>query len=210
MTKKRKISVSVVQLDVVLADIDKNLEKHYAFIEQAIADKHDIIVFPELSLTGYSLKDAVFDVALSAKDNKFKKIREYSKSISILLGCVELTDRYEFYNSTFWFEKGGLLSRHRKVYLPTYGMFEEKRYFSSGNRFRSFDSELGKFGLLICEDMWHPTSAAILAQDGASVIFVCAAGISRGFSEEMKPQNVQVWETLNRAQAVTNTSFVLS
>ncbi|MBN2423884.1 MAG: hypothetical protein JXR46_08305 [Calditrichaceae bacterium] len=209
MNKKRKISVSVVQLDVVLADIDKNLEKHYEFIEQAIADKHDIIVFPELSLTGYSLKDAVFDVALSAKDNKFKKILDYSKSISILLGCVELTDRYEFYNSTFWFEKGRLLSRHRKVYLPTYGMFEEKRYFSSGNRFRSFDSELGKFGLLICEDMWHPTSAAILAQDGASVIFVCAAGISRGFSEEMKPQNVQVWETLNRAQSVTNTSFVV-
>ncbi len=209
MYQKRKLKVSIVQLDCVLADIDRNLERHYKYIEKAIAEQNDVILFPELSLTGYSLKDAVFDVALNGSDNKFKKIQEYSRQISIALGCVELNERYEFYNSMFWFEDGDLLTRHRKVYLPTYGMFEEKRYFSPGNRFRAFDSKWGKFGLMICEDMWHPTSSAILSQDGASVLFVSAAGISRGFDEEMNPHNIQVWETLNRSQAITNSSFVV-
>jgi predicted amidohydrolase len=209
MSDKRKLNISVIQLDSILADTDKNLDKHYHYIEKAIADNNEIIVFPELSLSGYSLKDAVFDVAFSNDDARLKKILSYSKHISIILGCVEINERYEFFNSLFYFEDEKLLSRHRKVYLPTYGMFEEKRYFSAGNHFRAFDSKYGRFGLLICEDMWHPSSAAILAQDGASLIFVGAAGIARGFDEKMKPHNIRVWETLNRAQAVANTSFVI-
>lgn len=206
---KQKINITSAQIGNVLGDIDKNLETHYKHVEQAIDQKQDIIVFPELSLTGYSLKDAVYDVALAANDSKFDKLRKLSEHISILVGTVELNEQYEIFNSALYFEDGQLLTRHRKVYLPTYGVFEEKRYFSAGNRFRAFDCKFGRFGILVCEDMWHPTSGIIMSQDGASVIFVMTAGLARGMGEDEKPQNIRIWETLNRALAISTTSYII-
>lgn len=204
-----KLKIAIAQTDTVLADIPANLDKHYAFIEEAIDNKCAMIQFPELSLTGYSLKDAVFDVALSEKDYKLQKIKELSKHISIILGGVELNNRYELYNTLFYFENGDLLHKHRKVYLPTYGLFEEKRYFSAGNRFRAFDSQWGRMGMLICEDMWHPTSGMILAQDGASILLISSAGVTRGIDADVRPSNIRDWEALNHALALQTTSYMI-
>ncbi len=206
---ERKIKIAAAQINCKLADIDANLEKHYALIEEAINQKCNLIQFPELSLTGYSLKDAVFDTALMDSDTKWNHLKELSKHISIVMGGVELNKRFEIYNSLFYFEDGRLLSKHRKVYLPTYGLFEEKRYFSAGNRFRAFDTKWGRLGLLICEDMWHPTSGVILAQDGASILLVSSAGISRGMDSESRPENVQDWEALNRSLSIQTTSYMV-
>ena len=206
---KQKIKIALAQVDTVLGNMEKNLNTHKQLIRKAIEEKCDLIIFPELSLSGYSLKDAVYDVALFDDDPKLDPLKELSKNISIIVGTVELSRRYEIYNTLFFYEAGKLLAKHRKVYLPTYGLFEEKRYFSSGNRFRAFDSELGRFGLLVCEDVWHPTSGMILAQDGASVIFVSAAGIARGFDTESLPKNIQDWESLNRSLAIFTTSYVV-
>jgi len=207
MAHKKKISIA--QIDCVLGEIDPNLEKHYKAIEQAIEAGSDLIVFPELSLTGYFLKDAVFQVALHDSDAKLNRLRELSKHIGIAVGLVELSDKYEFFNSQLLFYDGELIAKHRKVYLPTYSLFEEKRYFSEGTRMRAFDTPFGKIGMLICEDQWHPTSALIQAHDGAQVIIVSAAGVARGATQEAKPQNVVVWETLNRAIAVFTTSYIV-
>jgi len=204
-----KIKISLAQVNTRLGDISYNLEKHLEFIERAKSEQADIILFPELSLTGYSLKDAVYDVALSADDDFLKPLFRASKSISICFGLVELTDTLEAKNSNFFLEDGQLRARHRKVYLPTYGVFEEKRYFTSGNRFRAFDSRHGRFGILICEDMWHSSSTMILAQDGALAIFVSSAGPLRGVQGEKKPENIQVWENLNRASAHICTSYFI-
>ncbi len=204
-----KIKIALTQTNCVLGDLDKNLERHYHFVEQAIEDKQDMVIFPELSLTGYSLKDAVYDVALTAGDTKYDKLRDYSRHISIIAGAVELNERYEIYNSLFYFEDGVIKTRHRKVYLPTYGLFEEQRYFSSGNRIRAFDTRHGRMGMLICEDIWHPTSGLILAHDGASFVVVCSAGVSRGMDESSKPVNVRTWETIVRSVAITSTSYVV-
>lgn len=198
-----------MQTNAVMADIDKNIARHIEEIEKAIAKKSDIILFPELSITGYSLKDAVYDVALTDDDSKLDPIKKLSEKISIIFGMAELDKRFEIYNTLMFFEEGEIKSKHRKVYLPNYGLFEEKRYFSSGNRFRAFDSKFGRFGMLICEDMWHPTSGVILAQDGASVIFVAAAGIARGIDQNMKPENVRVWEAINRSLAISTTSYLV-
>ncbi len=206
---KQKIKIALAQINPVLANLEKNLDTHYRYIEKAIEQKQDIIIFPELSLAGYSLKDAVYDVALHRDDSRFDRIKELSRKISIVVGAVELSERYEIYNSVFFFEDGRLLTHHRKVYLPTYGLFEEKRYFSAGNRFRAFDSKFGRFGLLICEDVWHPTSGVILAQDGASVIFASAAGIARGLQADSKPENVHDWEALNRSLSIYTTSYMV-
>ena len=207
MTESLKLTIA--QQNCVLADVERNLEKHYQAIEEAIEQKSQLIVFPELSLTGYFLRDAVFDVALHIEDAKFDRLRSLSQHIAIDVGLVELGDKFEFFNTQLIFYKGEVIARHRKVYLPTYSLFEEKRYFNAGTRIRAFDTPIGKLGLLICEDMWHPTSGLILAHDGASIIIVSAAGVARGITESEKPQNVQVWETLNRSMAVFTTSFIV-
>ena len=209
MHKKNKLKVALAQISTKLADIDSNLEKHLKYVEKAIAAKADLVLFPELSLTGYSLKDAVFDVAISHNDPRLKPLYEASKKISICFGFVELTDNFEAKNTNLFLENGNLIARHRKVYLPTYGVFEEKRYFTPGNRFRAFNSDHGRFGLLICEDMWHPSSTAVLALDGALIIFVNSAGILRGIHEIEKPENIQIWENLNKTSAHLFTSYLV-
>lgn len=209
MVGKRIIKVALAQVSPILADLSKNITKHCEFIEQAIKQKADLIVFPELSLTGYSLKDATFDVALAKDDPKLEKIRTLSTKISISCGMVELGERFEFYNTNLFFENGKLLTTHRKVYLPTYGVFEEDRYFSSGNRFHAFGSRLCKFGTLVCEDIWHTASGLILALDGASVMLVTAAGLTRSTSKDSKPENVTAWETIVKSLAISTTSYVV-
>lgn len=206
---KPKIHIAVSQINTVLGDFSANMEKHLYYIEKAIEAKADIVFFPELSLTGYSLRDAVYDVAISDQDDKLTPFLKLSKQITIIAGMVELSHRFEIFNTLLIFEDGLLKSKHRKVYLPTYGLFEEERYFSSGNRFRAFDTKFGRVGMLICEDMWHPTSGVILAQDGAALIFVAAAGIARGMDTQSKPESVMVWESLNQALAITTTSYVI-
>ena len=102
-----------------------------------------------------------------------------------------------------------MLTRHRKVYLPTYGVFEEGRYFSSGNRFQAFDSKLTRMGILICEDIWHLSSGLILALDGAAVILVSAAGLTRGTNKDAKPDNIIAWETLVKSISISTRSYTI-
>jgi predicted amidohydrolase len=206
---KKKIKIALAQIDCRLGDIEANLKKHLHYIDAAIKARAEVIVFPELSLTGYSLKDAVFDVALPLDDKKLGALYEKSKRISICFGLVELTEKFEAKNTLVFLENGAVRARHRKVYLPTYGVFEEKRYFTPGNRFRAFDSKLGRLGMLICEDMWHPTSTMIVALDGALAVFVSAAGILRGVQPAGKAENVEVWENLNRTSAHLFTSYFI-
>jgi len=203
------LKIAVAQISSKLANIEDNLEKHLHYIERAIEEKSDIIFFPELSLTGYSVKDAVFDVAMLTDDKRLQPLYEASENISICLGLVELTDNYEAKNANLFLEKGKLVARHRKVYLPTYGVYEEKRYFTPGNRFRAFNTANGRFGMLICEDMWHPSSSSILALDGALTIFVNSAGILRGVHQKDKPENIQIWEDLNKTTAHLFTSYLV-
>jgi NAD+ synthase (glutamine-hydrolysing) len=203
----KKLKIALAQIDTRLAGIGENIEKHLERIAEARKEGADMILFPELSLTGYSLKDAVFDVAMTTNDPRLKPLYDASKNISIIFGMVELTGGFEAKNTNLYLEGGNLVYKHRKVYLPTYGVFEEKRYFTPGNRFRAFDSKHGRLGMLICEDMWHPSSTMILALDGALVIFVNSAGLLRGVAGDSKPENIQVWENLNRTSAHIFTSY---
>jgi predicted amidohydrolase len=209
MAEKNMLKISVAQISSRLADVEKNIEKHLNYIDQAVEENSDIVIFPELSLTGYSVKDAVYDVAMKIDDPRLKPIYEASNKISICLGMVELTNNYEAKNTNLYLEKGKLIARHRKVYLPTYGVYEEKRYFTPGNRFRAFDSRNGRFGMLICEDMWHPSSTSILALDGALLVFVNSAGILRGVHQKDKPENIEIWENLNRTSAHLFTCYLI-
>ncbi len=209
MKEKNKLKIALAQISSKLANVDANLDKHLSYIEKAKQEKVDIIIFPELSLTGYSVKDAVYDVAMTCDDERLQYLYQASEKISICVGMVELTDNFEAKNTNLFLENGKIVAQHRKVYLPTYGVYEEKRYFTPGNRFRAFDSQFGRFGMLICEDLWHPSSTSILTLDGALAIFVNSAGILRGVHERDKPENIQIWENLNRTSAHLFTSYLI-
>lgn len=197
-----KVKLRVAQLDSALANLDDNLARHVALIEQAIRDGVEFIAFPELSLSGYNLQDAAQDIALSIADARFQPLRDLSKRISILCGGVELSDDYGVYNAAFFFEDGEGTVAHRKVFLPTYGMFEELRYFSAGQRIAPFRSRrLGTIGVAICEDNWHVTVPYLLAMQGAKVLFSLIASPLRVDAETGELKIAETWEMMTRTYA---------
>ncbi len=176
-----KTRIAVAQIDVRVGDVDHNLKLHINYAEEAISKNARIIVFPELSLTGYSLRDLVHDVTqVSYADNpNYKKLLALSNDIHIIAGGVEETRNYRLHNAAFLFTGGNMQVIHRKIYLPTYGMFEENRYFLPGKSLRSFDTPAGRWGVLICEDLWHLSTPYLIAQDGAEIIAALAASPTR-------------------------------
>ena len=172
---------------VVLAQIKPKLgcvADNLAAIEEQIAKAReagaDLIVFPELALSGYFLKDLVPEVALRADFPEIQRLIELSRGISIAIGFVEETADYHFFNSALYLEDGAIRHLHRKVYLPTYGLFDEQRYLARGEAFRAFDTKFGRFGMLICEDMWHLSASYILAMDGATTLICLSSSPARG------------------------------
>jgi predicted amidohydrolase len=176
-----KFTLALAQIDPVLGDVSKNVQKHVEMAERARQAGASLVAFPELSLTGYSIKDMNWELAINLDANvrQLSPLIEKSRSISILAGAVEEGKEFGIYNSALYFEDGTVKSVHRKTYPPTYGMFEEMRYFSRGKEVRAFDSKHGRLGVLICEDLWHISLPYILALDGASLIITLVASPTR-------------------------------
>lgn len=177
-------SVALLQIKPKLGRVTDNLALIKEQVEQAIAQKADLAVLPELALTGYFLKDLVPEVALPLDSPEIAILKELSKRICIAVGFVEVTADFQFYNSAVWFEDGELKHLHRKVYLPTYGLFDEQRYLGRGDRFRAFDTKFGRVGLLVCEDMWHLSAPYLLAMDGATTLVCLSSSPGRGVDEQ--------------------------
>lgn len=173
--------IALAQTKAVIGDIEKNAAHHLEFIERAIKEKANAIVFPELSLTGYTLRDLNLDVAIApTNDPRLEEIRKRSKEITIICGGVERVKSGGVHNAAFVFEDGELIHTHHKIYPPTYGIFEEQRYFLAGNKALAFESKrLGKIGVLVCEDLWHPSLPYLLAHQGAQGIVTIAASPTR-------------------------------
>lgn len=177
-------SVALLQIKPKLGRVADNLALIQEQVEQAIAQQADLAVLPELALTGYFLKDLVPEVALPLDSPEIAILKELSQRISIAVGFVEVTADFQFYNSAAWFEDGELKHLHRKVYLPTYGLFDEQRYLGRGDRFRAFDTKFGRVGLLVCEDMWHLSAPYLLAMDGATTLVCLSSSPGRGVDEQ--------------------------
>lgn len=170
----------LAQIKPKLGCVADNLAIIEAEIATARAAGADLIVFPELALSGYFLKDLVPEVARRIDAPEILRLIELSKGISIAIGFVEETDDYHFFNSAIYLEDGAIRHLHRKVYLPTYGLFDEQRYLAHGESFRAFDTKFGRFGMLICEDMWHLSASYILAMDGATTLICLSSSPARG------------------------------
>jgi predicted amidohydrolase len=205
----QNVRVALAQLAPKLGDLQANLEIHLSLIADANDRDADLIVFPELSLTGYLLQDQVPEVSVTEGDAVVSRLAGASRSTDIVVGMVEETSAHRFHNVAAYFSGGRLLHTHRKIYLPTYGMFQEGRDFAAGEQLRCFDSPFGRWGLLLCEDLWHPSCAWILSQQGAEAIIVLSNGPTRGAKPGQEITSVEVWRRLVQVTAQLQTVFMV-
>lgn len=159
----------IKQIKPVLGNREKNLDIMIQSIDDAIAQKKEIIVFPELSLTGTLLEDIASDVAIREVP---KTLLEKSKDIDIVFGAVEIGEDEFLYNTGYYLSNGEIIGKHRKVYLADYGKSTESRVYAHGNKIESFKTKFGKVGLLMKEDFYHQSAQTILAQDGIKFLIV--------------------------------------
>lgn len=206
-----EIRVALVQLNTTLGDVKANLKEHLESIQQARDLGADLILFPELSLTGYSLQDLTPHVALQPRPNDpiFKPLFEASKDIDLVVGYVESGPRFRFYIASSYLSEGRILHTHRKVYCPTYGLFDEGRFFATGDQVRAFDTRFGRVGMLICEDFWHASPPYLLWLDGADLMLFMSASPGRGLSKEPRLESARWVEQINQAYASLFTTFVI-
>lgn len=180
--------MAVAQIRPRLGDLKWNMEHHLETAESAADKGAHLVLFPELSLTGYSVRDLNAELCLSVNDKFFEPLRSLSKRISIVAGTIIHDETGGIRNGVIYFEDDSIKSVHYKVYLPTYGIFEEQRYFLPGKKVETFSTKFGKLGLLICEDLWHISLPYILAVQGAKLILASAASPTRlGGEEEVHP-----------------------
>jgi predicted amidohydrolase len=204
------IRIAIAQMNPRLGDLQANLALYEENIRHGIKERADLLVFPELSLTGYYLRDMVPSVALTANSAEMKKLRQLSRELAFVAGLVEESADHRFFNSAVYFEDGEVRHVHRKVYLPTYGMFDEQRYFARGNRVRSFDCKFGRIAMLICEDLWHPSTIYLAALDGALAVICPSSSPLRGIVDaQTQDDNARYWEMINRANAETFSLFMI-
>ena len=149
-----KMTLALSQMNTRLGDVNYNLARHLEIIHQAKNQGADLVIFPELSLTGYVLQDLVPTVAIhpTRDDPVFKPLLEASNDIDVVVGFVDEDRRNRFFISAAYLSKGEVVHVHHKVYLPTYGLFDEGRFFAWGDGIRAFDTRFGRMGILICED----------------------------------------------------------
>jgi len=202
--------VAIAQINPRLGDLKSNLSLYEEKIRQGVREGADLLLFPELSLTGYFLRDMVPNIALKLSSREVGLLKKLSREIAFVAGLVEESSDYRFYNAAVYFEAGEIRHVHRKIYLPTYGMFDEQRYFARGDRLRAFDSKFGRMALLVCEDLWHPSTAYLAALDGALVILCPSSSPLRGITEgHSQDDNSRYWEMINRNYAETFSLFMI-
>ncbi|HWQ70389.1 MAG TPA: nitrilase-related carbon-nitrogen hydrolase [Patescibacteria group bacterium] len=202
--------IALAQMNPALGDLERNLALHEKTAEEAIGRGAGLLICPELSLTGYFLKDIVSSVALPLTSPILSRLRDLSRRIDLVVGLVEESPEHLFYNAALYLSRGEIRHVHRKVYLPTYGIFDEQRYLAEGSRIRTFQADIGRSAMLICEDMWHPSAACIASLDGMEIIISPSASPGRGGLEEGRTfANARAWETINRAYAQLFTCYVL-
>jgi len=210
MTATPAFTAAAAQIAPRLGNLEANMALYEEQVREARGRGADLLVFPELSLTGYFLKDMVSTVAVRLDSPEVGKLRELSRGIGLVAGLVEETTEFRFYNSAVYFEDGEIRHVHRKIYLPTYGLFDEGRYFARGDRIRSFPSRFGRMAILICEDMWHLSTVYVAAMDRAVTILCPSTSPLRGISDSSEQDdNARYWEQLLDTYAQAFSLFVV-
>jgi len=211
------VVVVLAQIAPRLGDVSANLDRHLAIIATARRGGGHLVVFPEMSLCGYFLRDLVPEVALREESPELQTLAEACSDVDALVGCVLESEDARFFNAALYLSGGRIHHVHRKVYLPTYGLFDEYRYLAAGGRFSAFAAPLRagaprrpwKAGVLICEDMWHPTSVAMLARQRVDAFLVPSASPGRGVIQGAALGTAQSYDHMTRTYAQLFTSYLV-
>ncbi|MBO3802222.1 MAG: nitrilase-related carbon-nitrogen hydrolase [Thermoproteota archaeon] len=207
--------VGIAQISSKLGNIQENLRKHASFIEEAKSKSVDLLVFPELSLTGYNLKDLYFELSKESTE-ALNYLSSTYKDIHMLVGFIYEPRIGLYYNSAAILGEGKVKQIYQKIYLPTYGLFEEGRYFTEVNQeyfyiLKTVSVNGINVAAIICEDAWHPEPAELLARIGADLILIPASSPARNFYNLVngKPPISLTWEAILKTRAVENTSYIV-
>ena len=174
------MKAALAQIAPRLADPEHNLRLHEETVGRAADAGAGLVVFPELSLTGYLLMEATPEVAVGLRSPAFDRLRALSRRAALAVGFVEEAPGGRFFNAAAFLDGGELVHVHRKVYLPSHGLFDEARHFAAGDRMRAFDTRFGRVGMLVCRDFWHLGPAYVLACQDLDVLCVLSASPGRG------------------------------
>ncbi|MBA2578501.1 MAG: amidohydrolase, partial [Euzebyaceae bacterium] len=198
--------VALVQSHPVLGDLDANAAAAQEAIEEATAGGAGLVVFPELALTGYAVGEVDGDLTRRASDPVLLGLAAAAGDAGVLIGFHEDGGRSN-YNAAAYYEGGRLVHVHRKLYLPNYGIFDERKHFSPGQTMRAFATRWGGMATLICNDAWQPQLPFLAVQDGAQVLLVPTASAQSLFPQHYDA--VEYWRDLTRFYGRMYQSYVV-
>jgi predicted amidohydrolase len=200
---KEQFKICLAQICCKAGDKAENLKKMEKTLTEAKMQSADIVIFPELSLTGYVVRDQIYELAETVPGPSTNILATIAKKtrMHIVFGMPELSNRTQatIHNTAVLVGPQGFIGKYRKMYLPTHSVFEEKRYFRPGYEAAVFNTKLGKIGLIICYDIFFPEVTRLTRLKGAQLIVCISAspGVRRAF-----------FETLTVARALENTAFL--
>src|SRR3954453_13221508 len=195
------VRVALAQGDCALGDVAENTGRGREALARATAESADLVVFPELALSGYSLGHVAEDVSRAVEDEEIGGVGA-DAGTAFVLGFAE-AGRLHTHNSALYAEGGRVRHVHRKLYLPTYDIWEERKHFTPGAAMRAFDTQFGRMAILLCADAWQPALAVVAVQDGARVLIVPANSTVR------RPDIVEQWHDITRFYARTLQCYVV-
>jgi NAD+ synthetase len=218
------VHIAIAQFKPRKADFRANLERLGGLFAQLgeLDPYPTVLALPETALTGYFLEGGVREEAMTAGalarelDATYHAAVRSPRALDVTLGFYEIWNN-KLYNSAMYVTLGNgepqIRHVHRKMFLPTYGLFDEERFVERGTEVRAFDTSWGRAAMLVCEDAWHSMTATIAALDGAQVIFVCSAPPARGpwpkEDDVPGPASVSRWERLIRDIADEHGVYVM-
>jgi predicted amidohydrolase len=206
------VRVALAQVAPQLGGLDANLERHHGLLREAREGGADLVVFPELGLTGYQLQDLAAEVALRLDDPRIAELAAATRDLSAVVSFVEESADHRLFIAAALLEDGEIRHVHRKLFLPTYGLFDERRFFAQGDLLRAVPSRLGAgIGIGICEDFWHLAVPQLLALDGAQILVNVSSSPGRDLAatNEVGLGTATSWRILMRTYAQLTTSFVI-
>jgi len=212
LRRVRSLRIALAQIAPRLGALDANLERHRALLEEARERGAGLVVFPELGLTGYQLQDLAAEVAMRLDDPRLARLVAATSGLSAVISFVEESADHRLFIAAGLFEDAELRHVHRKLFLPTYGLFDERRFFAQGDSLRAVPSRLGVgIGIGICEDFWHLSLPQLLALDGAQVLINVSSSPGRDLAatNDVGLGTATSWRTLMRTYAQLTTSFVV-
>ncbi len=208
----RPLRIALAQIAPRLGVFDANLDRHLELIAQARSGGADLVVFPELGLTGYLLQDLAAEVAIRLDDPRLASLADATTGLSAVVSFVEESADHRLFIAAALLEDGAVRHVHRKLFLPTYGLFDERRFFAAGDTVRAVPSRLGVgVGIGVCEDFWHLPVPQLLALDGAQLLVNVSSSPGRDLAatNEVGLGTATSWRTLMRTYAQLTTSYVV-